>query len=280
MKTFWSVFPRTAVLLVALSVSACAFNPVKAVQSRCPHCQPLHLTTEAELQLKAYATNFEQLASAEFIHVYLEGDGQPWIRGRWPAKNPSSYQMTALNLMLLDPNPSIYLNRPCYGYKVMPESCTETLWTNARYGSEVVDSMVLGLTELSHRYPGKRWVLIGHSGGGTLAMLLAGRVDNIVAVVTLAANLDHRAWTQVKGYTPLNGSLNPVDQPPLSADIIRWHFAGAEDHQVPAHITASAADQDSLARYALRPEFDHSCCWQTLWSSILEQLDNQLTGTK
>jgi len=188
--------------------------------------------------------------------------------------------MTALKLMLLDPHPSIYLNRPCYGYQHMPEYCREELWTNARYGSDVVNSMALALTELSHRYPGKRWVLIGHSGGGALAMLLAARLDNVAAVVTLAANLDHAEWTRSKYYSALDRSLNPIDQPPLSAGIIRWHFAGGADTNVPAKITANAARQDPESKFYLEPEFDHRCCWQEIWPRVLDDLNEQLTQPK
>jgi dienelactone hydrolase len=182
--------------------------------------------------------------------------------------------------MLLDPNPGVYLNRPCYGYKTVPEFCVEALWTNARYGPEVVDSMALALTDLASRYPDKQWVLIGHSGGGALAMLLAGRTENVAAVVTLAANLDHRAWTKIRGFAPLDRSLNPVDEETLPPHIIRWHFAGGGDHQVPASITETAAARDPNSRFVLEPEFDHSCCWEQIWPRILKELDAQLTGTK
>lgn len=280
MKTFWSGSLRAAALLFAVGIAACAFNPYNALQSRCPHCLPVPIASDGQLPLIAYATHFDRLAEVELIHVYLEGDGQPWIQGRWPAKNPSSRQMTALRLMLLDPNPSVYLNRPCYGYKTVPSSCSEALWTNARYGPEVVDSMAFALTELAGRYPNKRWVLIGHSGGGALAILLAGRQGNMAAVVTLAANLDHQAWTQAKGFAPLDRSLNPVDQEVLPEHIIRWHLAGGRDNQVPPQITATAAARDPVSRFFLEPEFDHSCCWQQVWPDLLQQLNTQLTGTK
>lgn len=271
---------QTTLAIWSLLLCACTVNPPRDVQRLCADCQRLELTPNNALPSLAYISTQEDFSQTEFIHVYLEGDGQPWIRGLWPAKNPSSRGMTALKLMLLDPHPSIYLNRPCYGYQNMPEYCREELWTNARYGSEVVDSMGLALNELRLRYPKTRWVLIGHSGGGALAMLLAARVDNVAAVVTLAANLDHQAWTQLKHYSPLDKSLNPVDQPQLPADTVRWHFAGGKDAAVPAQITANAAGRDPGSEFYLEPDFDHGCCWQHIWPNVLQKLRHQLTGTK
>lgn len=267
--------------LAAVSLfPACAANPPQDVNHLCPHCRSIIISPAAQLPLIAYVKVNPSQSESAFIHVYLEGDGQPWIRGRWPAKNPSSRQLTALKLMMLDPHPAIYLNRPCYGYKFMPEHCSDELWTSARYGPEIVDAMAFALTDFATQYPGKRWILIGHSGGGVLAMLLAEKVENVAAVVTLAANLDHQAWTNIKGFAPLNRSLNPVDQEPLPANVMRWHFAGGRDLQVPPQITSDAAASDSGSQFFFEPEFDHSCCWEQIWPRILRELDAQLTGTK
>jgi pimeloyl-ACP methyl ester carboxylesterase len=56
-------------------------------------------------------------------------------------------------------------------------------------------------------------LLIGHSGGA-LAILLAARVPQVVAVVTIAGNLDTDVWTKLHGYLRLQGSLNPIAAPP------------------------------------------------------------------
>lgn len=279
-NTLGRLWVRTLVLAAISYLPACAVNPPREVNRLCPHCRSIITSPAASLPLIAYVNRDPSQSESTFIHVYLEGDGQPWIRGRWPAKNPSSRQLTALRLMMRDPHPAIYLNRPCYGYKSMPENCSEELWTNARYGAEIVDSMAFALAKFATQYPGKRWVLIGHSGGGVLAALLAGKVENVAAVITLAANLDHHAWTNVKGFAPLNRSLNPVDQQPLPPNIIRWHFAGGQDLQVPPQITKNAAAKDPGSRFFLEPEFDHNCCWEQIWPRILKELQAQLTGTK
>lgn len=272
---------RLLVLLIVFSFAGCSFNPERITKQRCPSCEVVNLATSTAMPLLGYLHNTEKAATkSNLLHVYLEGDGQPWLRGRWPATNPSSRQMMALQLMLLDSNPSLYLNRPCYGHRQMPRNCLSTLWTDGRYSAQVVATMATALEELGQKYPGKRLVLIGHSGGGTLAMLLAQELENVAAVVTLAANLDHRAWTDTHGYLPLVRSLNPAQQPPLPTGILRWHLAGGKDLQVPARITEEVAGRDPAARFILHPDFDHTCCWQRIWPELLRTLQHQLTGTK
>lgn len=268
----------TLLCLFVCTLAGCGFNPTRATQHLCPACKTITLAAATPTPLLGYLHNATAVADSDFLHVYLEGDGKPWRHGRWPATNPSSREMTAMKLMLLDPNPSVYLNRPCYGHKRMPDSCSTSLWTDGRYSAYVVATMAAALKEIGGEYPGKRLVLLGHSGGGTLAMLLAQRLENVAGVVTIAANLDHRAWTSAHGFLPLAASLNPAEQSLLPDDVMRWHLAGGEDEQVPAQITREVASRDPAARFILHPGFDHSCCWQRIWPELLQTLHHQLHG--
>lgn len=165
----------------------------------------------------------------------------------------------------------------------MPDNCTPELWTGGRYSGQIVQTMQKALDQLQDESPGNRWLLIGHSGGGSLAMLIAQGREDVAGIITLAANLDTDAWTRHFGYLPLDQSLNPALIPVLPAQIPRWHFAAVEDAQVPALLIADAARIDPYARYSLL-QGDHHCCWQEHWPRIPEemaaQLNTQFTGTK
>ena len=50
-------------------------------------------------------------------------------------------------------------------------------------------------------------ILVGYSGGGAIAVLLAARRLDVAGVITVSADLDLAYWTQRDGLAPLSGSL-------------------------------------------------------------------------
>jgi pimeloyl-ACP methyl ester carboxylesterase len=113
-------------------------------------------------------------------------------------------------------------------------------------------------------------VWFGYSGGGSLAVLLAARVPESVAVVTVAANLDIDAWADLRRDARLTGSLNPAGQPPLPDRVVQIHYAGGRDRLVPADIVRRGV---TSGRLVVVPEFDHVCCWAARWPRILSEVE-------
>ncbi|MGH8521435.1 MAG: alpha/beta fold hydrolase [Gammaproteobacteria bacterium] len=211
------------------------------------------------------------------VHVYLEGDGSPWIAGAYPSADPTSRYPLMLRLMAQDPAPSLYLGRPCYLGLAQRSPCDPSLWTHARYSKRVVDSLESALRHLLPHYKTSGLVMIGHSGGGTLALLLAERFATTRAVLTLAGNLDTEAWVDYHGYRPLPDSLNPAKRSRLRPVIVEQHYIGLRDREVPLNIAERYIAAHPLAEIIPVPEFDHVCCWHQVWSDILEALDHKLT---
>lgn len=209
----------------------------------------------------------QALQSDEVLHVYLGSDGTPWARGLWPAEDPTPRWPLALDLMALDPGPAIHLGRPCYHGLTRDPGCSATLWTDGRYSETVVASMAAAVENAAGLQ--RPLVLIGYSGGGTLAMLLAGRLPNVIAVVTVAANLNVTAWAEYQGYKPLAGSLNPVDQPALDSYVRQLHFAGAADRRVPPELVRRALKHIGAPPPVVLPDHDHSRGWEHSWRGIL-----------
>lgn len=210
------------------------------------------------------------------LHVYLDGDGTPWIRGRIVADDPTPRLPLTLDLMVQDPAPSLYLSRPCYGIEERPTACSPYLWTHGRYSAEIVASMHSALSRIVENEGIDSVVLIGYSGGGTLAMLLAPRVRQVRAVITVAGNLDIDAWTTFHEYSPLSGSLNPVAEAPLPADVVQVHYVGERDKNVPPRLVAAVARREVAASVRIVPEFDHECCWRRDWVRLLASLEGKI----
>jgi pimeloyl-ACP methyl ester carboxylesterase len=201
------------------------------------------------------------------LHVYLEGDGTPWIGGL-PARDPTPRRPLALALMASDPAPSLYLGRPCY-HGIPNRACTSRLWTAERYTEAVVASMEAAIKRIVAVENIEQIVWIGYSGGGSLAVLLAQRLRESTGVVTVAANLDIDAWTDWHGDPRLVGSLNPAREPPLLDRIVQIHYAGGRDRLVPVDIVRRGMRG---GRLVVEPLFDHVCCWEQAWPTILDEV--------
>ncbi len=210
--------------------------------------------------------------SGNRIYVYLPGDGSPWVNRLHVSDDPTPRYPLTLRLMHKGPQPAIYLGRPCYHGLAQSSECTPRYWTSARYSSQVVVSMRAALRKLLASYPDIRITLIGYSGGGTLAVLMAADFAGVDQLVTLAGNLDTDAWTERHHYSPLLDSLNPVLQAPLPASIRQIHIAGAQDQNIPASMIQKFASNQSHAEVTILPEFTHKCCWEQYWPKPLERI--------
>ena len=204
---------------------------------------------------------------ARALHVYIEGDGSPYVDERSIARDPTPRETVMLRLMTLDPAPSVYVGRPCY-FALQPiADCSPIYWTIARFSAEVVDSMAV-VIERERR--GAPVVLLGHSGGGALAVLHAQRLPNVEAVVTVAGNLDTTAWTELHGYSPLELSLNPADRE-LTGVARVLHLAGADDTVMPPDLISAAARRVGGDVHVVAGA-RHSCCWEATWPAVLDGL--------
>jgi pimeloyl-ACP methyl ester carboxylesterase len=203
------------------------------------------------------------------LHVYLEGDGRPWLSRQEVAQDPTGRDLLALRLMARDPVDSIYVGRPCYHGFAADPGCQPWWWTHGRYSPEVVRSLVAAIRGILPARPPSRIVLIGYSGGGVLAILMAPHLEGVSQVITIAANLDIDAWADHHGYSPLRGSLNPARQAPLDEGLRQLHLIGDQDTRVPHTSLTAYLARNPKATLRILPGFDHRCCWVEQWPDIV-----------
>ena len=209
----------------------------------------------------------------EVLHVYLEGDGQPWLQGLRPAIDPTTHNSLMLPLMAMDRYSVLYLGRPCYNGHALDPGCDPRIWTSARYSREIVEALASALTNFCKAYGYQKMVLIGHSGGGSLAMLLAQSLPQTRLVITLAGNYDIDAWADYHHYLRLTESVNPAQQP--STGLPEWHFLGELDTVIPPQLFVSALKQRANSYVEVLPNLKHQQGWEAIWPQILEKLGQQ-----
>lgn len=206
------------------------------------------------------------------LHVYIEGDGVPYTSYGTVSRDPTSRSMLMLELMRLDHTSSIYVGRPCYMGLYADRNCSPHYWTDRRFSVEVIDSIHSVIAKEIARTGARRAILIGHSGGGALAVLLAHRIAEVSGVLTVGGNLDTRAWSGLHGYAPLTGSMNPFDLGPLPANVKALHLVGAKDRVTPPDLVRSAAATIG-GDVIVVSDFTHVCCWGRIWPEPLLQLN-------
>jgi hypothetical protein len=217
-----------------------------------------------------HRTYHAPLRAGRHLHVYLEGDGTPFVERRRVARDPTPRRPMALELLRLDPGPAVLLGRPCY--HGLTDGCGPQLWTTARYSEAVVASTARAIERLLARGGYATATLIGFSGGGAIAVLVAERLEAVSGVVTIAANLDIAAWTAHHGYTPLHGSLNPVDVIGTRPELRHLHLSGSADDNVPGNLHDAVRARLPAGAVRTVDGFDHGCCWPSVWPDALSDL--------
>ncbi len=158
--------------------------------------------------------------------------------------------------------------RPCQFVSV--PGCTPALWTSRRFSPEVLGALGRALDDVKSRYGNQGFELVGYSGGGALALLLAGRREDVWQVQTLAGNLSPAEWARMLELTPLEGSLEPLQYRERLARIPQRHLLGAEDRQMPAGVAAFYARQLGEApclELVSLSGVTHERGWQQAWPS-------------
>ena len=273
-NTSW-VIAVIALMLSGLLQTGCAISPTGRIDAMAKeHALIRGHVTGNGFRLRYYRNR--RMVPGEPVRIYLEGDGLPWLRPNLMARDPTTRNPVALRLMLKDPGPAVYLGRPCYHQLDDRPLCTPWHWTAGRYSGTVVDSMATAIKKLTGTEPASTRIgLVGYSGGGALAMLIAQRLPQVDHVITIAGNLDPSAWTSLHGYSPLTGSENPSRYPPLHGSIA--HKAVCSHPTYLPLKPSLKADSPLLSRSPLPPlscsALHHEC-------TICPFPGNQMTSTR
>jgi pimeloyl-ACP methyl ester carboxylesterase len=209
-------------------------------------------------------------ASGDDLVVYIEGDGRAVIRGR-PSSDPTPRLAQSWELARLDPSPLVlYLARIGQFMPAYSGRRYQYYWTAGRLAPEAVEGASAAIDEAKKRVGAKRIHLVGFSGGGGLAVLVAGRRGDVASLVTVAGLLDTEWWIRDNGWLPLTGSLNPASAAKALASIPQIHYYGIDDNIITPAMSerfSAMARFASLKRVGL--DLDHYYGWTDNWPRLL-----------
>ena len=212
-------------------------------------------------------------AAAEYLAVYLEGDGRVISPRGKLRDDPTPARSLVFELARLDPAPAVlYLARIGQYRPEYAGAAYQTYWSESRLSPVVVRAADEAVTQIKARTGAQHIYLIGYSGGGGLACLLATKRDDVAGLITIAGLLDHVWWTSANHYPPLSESLNPADFAANLADTPQIHFYGTEDTLISPEMSARFASLAEFQDFTRVPvPADHDAGWEDAWPGLLQK---------
>lgn len=270
----------SALCLLLLLLSACVTLPSTqqrgdtAKQLASSHNWQAELIQTAHFDLLSYQPT--QYTKANLLTIYIEGDGLAWLTKNTISTDPTPINPLGLKLALNHPTGNAaYLARPCqYTGGATSRNCNKHYWTDSRFAEHVIASTNDAINILKAKFSAQQLQLVGYSGGGAVAALLAARRDDVIKLITVAGNLDHRAWTTHHHISPLSNSLNPADYRKQLAEIKQVHFVGANDKIIPPFLAqqfVAGFPDNKQSTVVLVPNQEHGCCWPRIWADLIIQ---------
>ena len=264
-------------LFAAISVFGCATAPMFV--NRLSVADDIVVKTEF---IKEYikAGGFTLMTYQRFnrcsdsVTIYIEGDGRAWETKHKLSDDPTPSNPVALRLAAVDPSGNVaYIARPGQYYLPGFLECDSKYWSGFRFSPEVVKSFNIAIDILKGKSGSKHVELVGYSGGGAIAILVAARRNDVITLRTVAGNLDSKALSAYHRVSQLNGSMNPLDVAEKVAYIPQRHFVSVSDSVVPLSITESFAGKIGDYGYesiTIAEGTNHAAGWQKVWSSLLD----------
>ena len=175
------------------------------------------------------------------LHIYLEGDGRSWLTPSRASYNPTPSNPVGLLMAARDNAANVmYVARPCqYVSFDKNPNCEYPYWTHARFAPEIIESVSKVIDRGKKMAKSNDLEIIGFSGGGAVAILVASQRKDVTGIRTVAGNLNHEVWANHHKIDPLKGSLNPINVAKKVTRIPQIHYVGLLDKNVTRRVADS-----------------------------------------
>jgi len=268
----------TIILTIALLSSGCVskLSPKVRQQTADTVAQAGNLVQQKiatdDFLLTTYQ-RFDATSDNKQMVVYIEGDGMAWISRDQLSSNPTPVQPIALKLASIDTNANVlYIARPCqYLWPQKMNRCSSRYWSDKRGSEEVISSINQAISIVKQKQNISSIRLIGYSGGGGIAALIADRRADVSEFVSVSGNLNYKLFTQTHNLSPMNGSIDPITVANQIGSIPQIHYVGADDKIIPKQIALSFSDKVKVINNVSHDN------WPDKWAQILKTVNHDLS---
>lgn len=229
--------------------------------------------------LPVYYVQTKKIENSIKATIYIEGDGFAYVSRSKPSDNPTPKTPVGLQLALQDTgNHSIYyIARPCQYIddEIFSKRCTKKYWTTHRYAPEIIDSLNHTINHIKSNTDITSFNLVGFSGGGNIAGLLAMQRDDIESIRSVAGNLDNDFFTKYHKVSDMPYSLNMADYADKLSSTPQIHYISENDAFVPSEITKSYLNKlphKNCTKVINVKNTTHLEGWDKRWPDLLQNI--------
>lgn len=220
-----------------------------------------------------WITTYQKITNKHKPYVfYIEGDGAAFNGKYVVSRNPTPRRQMLIKLAAMDDRPNVvYIGRPCqYTPMDLNPKCNMQYWTDKRLSDDSVQSMNDVINSINNNH---KFSLVGFSGGGGIAVLIAARNYMTKDIITISGNLDHVAFTTYHNVTPMIGSLNPIDYAKQVKHIPQLHISGGKDTIIPPFIADKFVQKasSSCVKQQIFKDISHNHGWNKIWEYVFNQ---------
>lgn len=212
-------------------------------------------------------------APVHSLRVYIEGDGFAWKSRTQPSDDPTPRKPIGLTLAATDKNQNVlYIARPCqFIGPPLPAHCDERVWTSDRFSPSVIDAMNDALSQFVKQYPGVKLELIGYSGGGNIAAILAERRTDVRSLRTVAGNLDVAYVNAIHHVSAMPDAVSAIDRASALRTMPQLHFSGDADKTVTPEVAQrfQRAVGGTCSQVDIVSNMTHGSDWAAIWPQLL-----------
>ena len=270
------IFQLIAFLLSAFTLISCT-----EVSHTLRLDQVSRIAEPAMMIRESIRTDLYPIATYERIHnqggqaiVYIEGESRGSINSHTTRYNPTPLNPVALKMAVQDKSKNlIYISVPCANFTLdRIQACNQKYFKTHRFAPEVIASYNQVLDYYRKRYDIKGFHLVGFSGGGVVATLLAQQQPDILTLRTIAAPLDTQIAQRLSQTNSFSHSQNPSSDPFTLGVLPQHHFLGDKDEFVTPVILSSFLQEmgpSRCVRTSLISGPTHRDGWDERWPELM-----------